>query len=75
SIEDNLISEEQKKQLIKALNSLNDEDKELIFLYFGIEGREEHSYSELANIYNKSDETIRQRILKILLKIKNNNGV
>ncbi len=75
SIEDDLISEEQKKQLIKALNSLNDEDKELIFLYFGIEGREEHSYSELASIYNKSDETIRQRILKILLKIKNNNGV
>ena len=75
SIEDDLISEEQKKQLIKALNSLNDEDKELIFLYFGLEGREEHSYSELASMYNKSDETIRQRILKILLKIKNNNGV
>ena len=75
SIEDDLISEEQKVQLDKSIEALDSEEKELLFLYFGLNGNEEHSYNELAKIYNKSDETIRQKILKILLKIKNNNGV
>ena len=75
SIEDDLISEEQKAQLDKSIEALDSEEKELLFLYFGLNGNDEHSYNELAKMYNKSDETIRQKIIKILLKIKNNNGV
>ena len=75
SIEDDIITKEQKAQLDKSIEALDEDEKELLFLYFGLNGNDEHSYNELAKIYNKSDETIRQRIIKILLKIKNYNGV
>lgn len=58
-----------KQAVLTALSCLNDEDRKFIELYYGVNGKEQKSGSELAEMYNTSRQNIclkRDRILNRL---------
>ncbi len=67
---DNIEDEDQLKEVYKVIDKLNDRDKKIIELRFGLYGNRIHSQGEVAKIFNLSQSYISRVEKKILENIK-----
>lgn len=74
SIEDTIISEDLKEQIINILNTLPPKEKEILKLRFGLNGEEPLTLEAIGNRYNLTRERIRQIENKALKKIRRHNS-
>ncbi|MBZ2175862.1 sigma-70 family RNA polymerase sigma factor [Schnuerera sp. xch1] len=72
-IEDVIISEDLKEQIINILNTLTPKEKEVLKLRFGLNGGDPLTLETIGNKYNLTRERIRQIENKALKKIKRLN--
>ncbi|NLW22978.1 MAG: sigma-70 family RNA polymerase sigma factor [Tissierellia bacterium] len=78
SIEDIIISENLKEQLITVLNSLEPREKEILELRFGLNGNEPMTLEAIGKKYNLTRERIRQienRALTRIRRLNSRNGL
>ncbi|MCF6465505.1 RNA polymerase subunit sigma-32 [Clostridium sp. Cult2] len=73
SVEDIIISESLKEQLIEILNTLSPKEKEVLELRFGLNGDEPLTLEAIGNKYDLTRERIRQIENKALKKLKRLN--
>ncbi|MBE6836141.1 MAG: sigma-70 family RNA polymerase sigma factor [Ruminococcaceae bacterium] len=62
--------EDEKKMLLEAVNSLDEREKQLMYLRFGFDGGEEHTQKEVADIMGISQSYISRLEKKIILSLK-----
>lgn len=71
NIEEEIEKKLEIERLLNAVNSLeNEKDKKIIKMYYGIGGYQPHTYESVAKLMNVTREAIRQRISRILPKLK-----
>ena len=58
--------------MLKAVEQLNDTEKTVIEYRFGINGKKRKNLEEIAVIFNRSTEWVRQTVTRTLAKIKQN---
>lgn len=64
-----------KEQLLEIINSLNEREKKVLKLRFGLEDGRARSYREIGEEFNLTHESIRQIEVKALKKLKRNAKV
>lgn len=74
SVEDIIISESLKEQLIEILNTLSPKEKEVLELRFGLNGNDPLTLEAIGNKYDLTRERIRQIENKALKKLKRLNS-
>ena len=67
---DNDITDDEFEMLNLSLNTLNDTEKDIIMMYYGLNGIEKKTKEEIEEIYDISSEKLRQLISKIERKLK-----
>ena len=70
-VNDNLLKQEKQEKLISALTTLKDREKEILELRFGLNGEEEFTQKEVADLLGISQSYISRLEKKILKKLKN----
>lgn len=73
SVEDTIISESLKDQLMETMNELSPKEREVLMLRFGLNGHEPLTLEAIGNKYNLTRERIRQIENKALNKLKRLN--
>jgi RNA polymerase primary sigma factor len=71
SLEDRVIEEIGRKQVIDMVNGLNQREKEILKLRFGLDGYEIHTLEEIGNEFNITRERVRQIEKRTLQKLRN----
>ena len=67
----NLVIKSFRKRVIESLDFLNKREKEIVILYFGLDGDEAYTLGEIGNRYNITRERVRQLRDKALKQLNN----
>jgi len=70
SIEDNIIEEIGREQVREIVKVLDDREKQILKLRFGLDGEEIHTLEEIGATFNITRERVRQIEKKTLQKLK-----
>lgn len=70
SIEDDIIEEMEKEQLREIVKGLDEREKQILKLRFGLDGEETHTLEEIGETFNITRERVRQIEKKSLQKLK-----
>ena len=70
-VNDNLLKQERQERLLESLSILKDREKEILELRFGLNGKEEYTQKEVADMLGISQSYISRLEKKILKKLKN----
>jgi RNA polymerase sporulation-specific sigma factor len=70
-VNETLLEQEKQEKLIRALTCLKDREKEILELRFGLNGKEEFTQKEVADMLGISQSYISRLEKKILKKLKN----
>ena len=70
-VNETLLVQERQEKLIRALGCLKDREKEILELRFGLNGNEEFTQKEVADMLGISQSYISRLEKKILKKLKN----
>ena len=70
-VNETLLEQEKQEKLIRALTFLKDREKEILELRFGLNGKEEFTQKEVADMLGISQSYISRLEKKILKKLKN----
>lgn len=70
SIEDNIIEEIEREQVREIVKVLDDREKQILKLRFGLDGEEIHTLEEIGATFNITRERVRQIEKKTLQKLK-----
>jgi RNA polymerase primary sigma factor len=70
SLEQEILNKISKKDLINALSSLKDREKEVLILRFGLNDDDPQTLEEIGKVYNVTRERVRQIEKKALEKLK-----
>ena len=70
SLEDKVIDDMERKQVIEYVNTLNEREKEILKLRFGLEGYEIHTLEEIGSAFNITRERVRQIEKRTLQKLR-----
>jgi RNA polymerase primary sigma factor len=70
SPEANIISNDNKNIILSVLNTLSDQEKDVIILRFGLSGNRPHTLDEIGELYDVTKERIRQIEAKALRKLR-----
>ena len=70
-VNDNLLKQERQERLLESLAILKDREKEILELRFGLNGKEEYTQKEVADMLGISQSYISRLEKKILKKLKN----
>ena len=71
SAEENYLKQEELYSLIKIIDKLPSIDKQVIFLHFGVNGHEKHTFEQIGNIFSLSKQRIQQIESRAINKLKN----
>jgi len=70
SLEDRVIEDMEREQVIEYVNSLNEREKEILKLRFGLDGYEIHTLEEIGSSFNITRERVRQIEKRTLQKLR-----
>lgn len=70
SPEANIITNDNKNIILSVLNTLSDQEKDVIILRFGLSGNRPHTLDEIGELYDVTKERIRQIEAKALRKLR-----
>jgi RNA polymerase primary sigma factor len=59
------------EQLVRWLGHLTEQEREVLALRFGLDGKERHTLAEIGRLLDVSRERVRQVELKALRKLRN----
>lgn len=69
-VENNYIKKEETIALYQALKTLSEQEKQIIFLYFGLHSEKKYTQNEIAHILNYSQSYVARLLKKALNKLK-----
>jgi RNA polymerase primary sigma factor len=65
-----LLTDSLRKEIERALNKLTPREADIIRLFFGVNGKQEHTLGEISEEFNLSRERIRQIKEKAIRRLK-----
>ncbi|MBR8700711.1 RNA polymerase sigma factor SigA [Fusobacterium sp. DD29] len=74
TIEDKIIEEMGRNQVRELVNILDEREKQILKLRYGLDGEEIHTLEEIGNAFNITRERVRQIEKKTLKKLRNKYG-